>query len=94
MSRVHQDIVDQLKAEWVASPLADEEGRREAIVNLVLTKMGTSQSWIRALVETIYDRLFPQSPPALSPEVDVCAQCGLNDGHHYAKCPNAARLKP
>jgi hypothetical protein len=84
----YERLYEEVLSEWKKSKLADPEERREVIIDAVLARTGFSWLWL-PLVESIYDKLFPQPPEPKAIEQDGCPSCGLNDGHHYASCPKA-----
>jgi hypothetical protein len=84
----YREIVKQIEAEWIKSPLSDATTRRYAVVSLVLTKLGMTRPWHKEIVEAVFDRLFPTEARTPEPEAaeELCPECGLNDGHHYVGC--------
>lgn len=86
---MNDEFLRWLEIKWRESPLSKEEERREFVVSAILDRIGMSAPIWRAAAEAIYDRVFPTKVALASAERDVCPSCGLNDGHHYARCPKA-----
>lgn len=77
--------LEALIAEWTRTHEGlSGEAKRDAAVEFVMSKLDLPPA-TRWLLKMAYDRLMTV-PTVKGGDEHVCSACGLNDGHHYARC--------